>query len=152
MSVYWKSVAAGMILAGLGCGAASAAEMFQQGPLRQICDRSGDCIVKFAAIPKKEEWVVGKVSCWYGMSTTNDTKVVAVALGSTNAKGQYQDAIYLGAPQMVSVGPSSASFALIADVQWVMGKGAAPAVRFSIESAGPNIGFNSLCSITGTKP
>jgi len=152
MSIYWKGLVTGLVLAAVGGSAVSAAELFQQGPLRQICDRRGDCIVKFAAIPKKEEWVVGKVSCWWGMLTSGDTKVVSVSLGSTNAKGQYTDAIFLGAPQMVSVGPTSASFALLADIQWAMGKGASPAVRFSIESANENIGFNSLCSISGTKP
>jgi hypothetical protein len=152
MSVYWKSAAAGLALAALGGSVATAAEPFQQGPLRQICDRRGDCIVKFAAVPKKEEWVVGQVSCWWGMLTSGETKVVSVSLGSTNAKGQYTDAIFLGAPQMVSVGPTSASFALLADVQWVMAAGSSPAVRFSIESANQTVGFNSLCSITGTKP
>ncbi len=108
--------------------------------------------MKFDAIPTNQEWVVNQVSCWYGMTTSNETKVVSISLGTVDKKGVYQDAIFLGAPQMMSYGPTSAAYALLADVTWRMGKGASPAVRFSIESAGPNVGFNSLCSVSGTRP
>jgi hypothetical protein len=152
LSFFGKSVAAGLALAVIWGNASSAADLFQQGPLRKICDRRGDCVVKFDAIPTNQEWVVNQVSCWYGMTTSNETKVVSISLGTVDKKGVYQDAIFLGAPQMMSYGPTSAAYALLADVTWRMGKGASPAVRFSIESAGPNVGFNSLCSVSGTRP
>ena len=152
MSRIWRSVAAGLALVVIGCGASSAAQLFQQGPLRQICSKAGNCIVKFDAIPSNQEWVVEQISCWYGMTTSNETKVVSISLGTFNKKDGFIDAIFLGAPSMMSFGPTSAAFALLADVKWRMGKGDSPAIRFSIESAGPNVGFNSLCSISGSKP
>lgn len=152
MSSVVKSAVVALAVAAVSGTAAWGVEIFQQGPLRQICDKAGDCIVKFDAVPKKGQLVVTKVSCWYGMLTSNETKVVAVALGSVDKKGVYRDGTYLGAPEMVSIGASSASFALLADVQWAIEPTSSPAVRFSIESAGPNIAFNSLCSISGGKP
>jgi hypothetical protein len=152
MTCVWKSAIVGLGLAASCAGPSLAADMFQQGPLRRICDRAGDCIVKFDAIPRDQLWVVNQVSCWWGMTTGNETKVVSVSLGYVDKKGRFTDAVFLGAPQMVSFGPTSAAFALMADARWRMGEGNAPGVRFSIESAGENVGFNSLCSISGTKP
>ena len=152
MACMVKSAVLGIGVAVALGGTSLAADLFQQGPLRQICSKSGDCIVKFNAIPRDEFWVVNQISCWYGMTTTNETKVVSISLGSVDKKGVFQDAIFLGAPEMMSFGPTSAAFAIMADVTWRMGPTVSPAVRFNIESAGPNVGFNSLCSVTGTKP
>lgn len=152
MACILKSVVVGLGLAVAWGGTGVAADLFQQGPLRKICDKRGDCVVKFDAIPRDELWVVNQVSCWYGMTTSNETKVVSISLGTVDKKGVFTDAVFLGAPSMMSYGPTSAAYALLVDVKWRMGNGASPAVRFNIESAGPNIGFNSLCSVSGTKP
>ena len=152
MTTWLRSAVLGLGLVAITGGAGYAADIFQQGPLRNICSKRGDCIVKFNAIPRDEYWVVKQISCWYGMTTSNETKVVSISLGSVNKKGVFEDAIFLGAPSMMSVGPTSAAFAIMADVTWRMDPTVSPAVRFNIESAQVNVGFNPLCSITGTKP
>lgn len=56
--VVMNSAVAGLGLAALTGVASHAADLFQRGPLRKICDRRGDCVVAFNVIPKSPLWVV----------------------------------------------------------------------------------------------
>jgi hypothetical protein len=137
-------------------GAAGAAHSIRAGiyeeyPVDMHCTTTGACIVYFDKVSK--DLIVDKVSCSLKMKSTNNPRVLRIALGRGNAdKSSFTEIFILPAPQFLFTPGALIASSVVADTQTVIPNDSRTAVRADIVADAMSVDVTLSCAISGRQP